>query len=193
MGNETRASDTPGTIKGQIVTNIANCHPPDPGSFIALSHRRCTGGTFGVVAVALEADRLPDGGFAVCIGQPTPNAIPFTTRETTAEGRGRIDDTHLAIPLAGPPSEACRVRISGNFHREGTVYKGKLGIDVHRADDTFRHSYCATFEGEFVPPNVVNIELEGVGHDDTLCAALPDGRAPTDSTDTLHHDTLVLP
>jgi hypothetical protein len=195
MGNEASASDAPGEIAGTVVAgNAFSCTSAPP----VISHERCVGGTFSSLAnVTLEATRLPDGGVAVCSGQPTPNTINFTTRETTAEGRGRINDIHLAIPAGGPGTEACRVRISGNFHRVGTVAVGKLGIDVHRADDTFRHSYCAEFEATAVPlgtgATLVTAAVEGIGHDDTLCAALPDGRSPTDGTDALHHDTLVLP
>jgi hypothetical protein len=201
MGDQARADDDPGEISGTVVAGAADtCHTPQPQT----SHRRCTGGSFSSLAnVSLEATRLvPDQNVAVCSGQPT-GAIGFTTRETTAEGRGRIDDTHLVIP-AGLGTEECRVRISGRFHRVATVAVGRLGIDVHRADGTFRHSYCAKFEATAVPVGTTGITavtavVEGIenGHpgfppcDDP--APPLDGRLPGDGEDPLHHDTMISP
>jgi hypothetical protein len=195
MGDKASATDTPGTISGTAVAgNAFTCHTPQPQT----SHRRCVGGTFNAVTVALNATRLlPTQDTAVCTGAVA--VIGFTTRETTAEGRGRIDDTHLVLSEG---AQECRVRISGRFHRVGTIANGRLGIDVHRADGTFRHSYCATFQatavpvpGSMPPVTLVTAVVGGIQNTDPNCvdpASPIDGRLPIDGDDPLHHDTLVL-
>jgi hypothetical protein len=194
MGNEASATDGPGTIKGTVVAGSAvSCAPQ-----VNASHVRCTGGNLSSVEMDLTATRLvPDQNVAVCTGRA--DFIGLTTRETTLEGRGRVDDAHVF--LRHPDGSHCRVRLSGRYHRIAVWVAGRLGIDVHRADGTFRHHYCATFDGMAVPDpltgtTVVTATIEGIQNTDPNCgdAASPiDGRLPADGEDPEHHDTLVLP
>ena len=149
----------------------------------------------------LQAARnLPVPDTETCTG-PIADA-PVTTRETTAEGRGRIGP--ITVRLTALDGHHCDIFLDGRFHRAGTVMLGRLTILItaQRVPVTFRHRYCARFRATAVwnPPDnsfVLAVdEIEGrIGN-----CLLPDtveeiehGRLPTDGNDAVHHDTFVFP
>jgi hypothetical protein len=194
MGDKTSAQVlSTGEIVGTIVfgNTLGVCGQP------SLSHLRCTSGSFisGEAQLVATDTNLNQ---TVCSG--SVGSVDFATRETPFEGRGRILDVHAH--LSHLDGTECRVRISGTFHRVGTVATGRLGLDVHRADGGFRQNYCARFDvtvvptlmGETLAPVTIEGRAPGCASPDPF-DEIVHGRLPTDSQDTLHGDitTYTLP
>ena len=225
MGDSAKAQVDPtaGEIAGFLVAGDAASCAPEPPNPASLSHVRCTGGSFsGISGVGIVATRplVPDPRMAVCAGVDLPGVVPFNTRETIAEGRGRIEQVTLRIPggrvidstgISDPTH--CDIRIEGSFHRVGTLAIGRLTLDVHL--DTgdarqFRHGpntgdpYCARFVATAVPfagpdgGTLVTAVVEGRGCGDLVSeppnpvGSLLHGRLPGDDNDPLHHDECRL-
>jgi len=198
LGDTAKAQTEGELVGGLTAGNAFSCAPapPDPDS---LSHVRCTGGAFDSGGVTLEATRAAGADIRTVRCEGPVSAIGFDTRETVAEGRGRIPLVHFDIPGTNTHSGSttdtlCDVRIEGTFHRVGTVAIGRLRITV-RSDAglsrEFHHHYCVRFDATAVPgdPTLVAAAVEG-----RMCpegSADPDsdrshGRDPADDADTLH-------
>lgn len=160
-------AQTSGELTGTLVTGDAvTCAP---ALITPPAHFRCSGGAFVFGAagrVVIEATRDAGSGMLTARCSATPgagSAVPFTTRENTAAGRGRIGPgadigvgTGTVTHLDGTSGDGpCTVRITGAFHRVATYARGRLVIDVHvdppGTSRDFRHWYCARFYATAVP------------------------------------------
>ena len=180
-------AQTEGEITGTVVAGTAASCAPTPPDPAALSHVRCVGGVFGGAGVAVAATRpLPNPTPIVCSGDV--GNIGFDTRETVAEGRGRIPLITVA-DVGGDP--ACDLGLQGAFHRVGTVAIGRLELTLGG------HTYCARFDATAVPTGtgltVVTAAVEGRATSPCATADPAHGRAPNDDVDPLHGDTCYLP
>ena len=203
-GDRASAQDvTAGEMTGAVEAGNAVSCAPEPPAPESLSHVRCATGAgegFLAPAVQLVATRnLPVPDVEICTGDVAD--IPFTTRETVAEGRGRIGP--ITITLTAADNHPCDVDLEGRFHRVGTVATGRLTVRIHvqrPGEPDFQHRYCARFDATAVPVanqgTLVVAAVEGRQGNCLLPEAQEDilhGRLPGDGNDPLHHDTLVLP
>jgi hypothetical protein len=168
------------------IVTASNVVSPCPNPMQPTTHCRAPG-SFEQAAFQLVARRAGEEGRRhelVCAINPVVGdvSVPFTGRQTLAEGRGFIGGgAHIPVPgvlfrdmnhdnFFGPDETStvvCRVRVvNGYFHRVGTVAYGRITVDIHTTDDPgsdpFRHVYCGRFEASAIPTPPVGTVVTAV-------------------------------